>query len=373
MARISVLIPDAEHFSKRVARCLDASRQVILHGLSKQEFVPLRTLSLYATFSAMGEMALSSWLERVDDIATKLQVDVVLPTSHFSIRALSEHGRSLACADRLAHLPDYRTYDMATDKASLSDFLALNEIPHPRTVLVKIGAETPNNLSTLNFPVLAKPPLLWGGRGIQRCNDRAELELFLADRPAGETWVVQELIEGHDVCVNVLARNGKIIASTVQHAVDQSSFYGPPPNFEFRCDRVATDTAQRLIEKLAWSGIANIDMRFDVKRNIPVVLEVNGRYWASLLGSMNAGVNFPLLACEAVSGRITSNVQPRRVRYFRGKSNMFTSLIGGGKRRIKPAETDLRYLLRDPILLARYLTSRATKSIRAKSIAATGC
>jgi predicted ATP-grasp superfamily ATP-dependent carboligase len=215
------------------------------------------------------------------------------------------------------------------------------------------------------FPVLAKPPGLFGGNGIQRCEDRRALDVFLAGKPEGEIWVVQELLEGHDVCVNMLCQDGKIIASTVQHAVDQSTrTYWPPSYFEFRSDRAASTLARRMTEKLSWSGIINIDMRSDAKRQTLVALEVNGRYWASLLGSMNAGVNFPLLACEAVSGSIVSNRRPRDSRYFKGARNIARSLIGGGKHGVKPHETDLRYLVGDPVRLAWHLPARIAESIR---------
>ena len=59
--------------------------------------------------------------------------------------------------------------------------------------------------------------------------------------------------------------------------------------------------AEKLIRELGWSGVANIDMRFDTPHQTPLVLELNGRYWFSLQGSLIAGINFPLLACDNVS------------------------------------------------------------------------
>jgi len=367
MGRISVLIPDAEaENSKRVALCLTESGRVTLHGLCRRKTAPLRTSSLFATFDcSTEEIEIDSWLGRLDDIVARQQIDVVLPTSDFGIRALSEHGHLLACADRLVQLPEPDAFDLATNKAALANFLALHDIPRPPTVLVTAGLKLPEDCAALGFPVLAKPPLSAGGRGIQRSETMADLDGFIAGRPEGETWVVQELIEGHDVCVNALCQNGEIIASTAQHAIDQSpSSYRPPTDFEFKCDPSATDVAGRLIEALSWSGIANIDMRFDAKRNTAVVLEINGRYWASMLGSMNAGVNFPLLACEALSGSIASNRRPRDGRYFRGKSNMLRSLMGGGEHRIRPSETDLRYFVRDPLRLAWHLVRKVAEPVR---------
>jgi glutathione synthase/RimK-type ligase-like ATP-grasp enzyme len=369
MRRISVLIPDAAtQLSTRVAHCLKASGRVSVHGLSGRRTAPQRLSNLFSTFEFSTEgIGLSSWLERIDDIVARRQIDVVLPISDFGIRALSEHGRLLACTDRLVQLPEHHIFDVATNKASLANLLAVHGIPRPATIVVHAGKQRSENLSALTFPVLAKPSLLAGGQGIQRCESPAELERLLAGKPEGEIWVVQEYIDGHDICVNVLCQNGKVVVSTTQHAVDQSSCsYKPPHNFEFKFDSSAADLARRLMEKLSWSGIANIDMRFDVKRKAPVVLEVNGRYWASLLGSLHAGVNFPLLACEAVSGQIFSNRRPHKARYFRGKTNVLRSLIGGGKLGVRPSETDLSYFFQDPLRLAWLLTTRVTGSVRDK-------
>ena len=163
--------------------------------------------------------------------------------------------------------------------------------------------------------------------------------------------------------MNVLAQDGQIFAATVQHAIKPSPEpYRPAIGIEFRDDPAAMNVAEKLIRELGWSGVANIDMRFDARRQIPLVLELNGRYWFSLLGSFNAGVNFPLLACQMCLGELTANRKPKRVRYFAGKESVLLSLVGGGRFRIRPHETNLRYL--DPLPIAVWLASSAALSAR---------
>jgi hypothetical protein len=161
----------------------------------------------------------------------------------------------------------------------------------------------------------------------------------------------------------VLCREGRILAATAQHAITASlTPFGSPIGIEFGDDPPAMNIAERLIRELGWSGVANIDMRFDALREIPLVLEINGRYWFSLLGSLNAGINFPLLACEMCLGDLRANLKPRKARYFSGKESALLSLLGGGRLRIRPHETNLRYL--DPIPTAIRLAGSAAPRAR---------
>src|ERR1700741_3632595 len=103
-------------------------------------------------------------------------------------------------------------------------------------------------------------------------------------------------------------------------------------------------------------------MRLPARHETPLVLEINGRYWNSLLGSRNAGVNFPLLACQLCLGTAAANTKPHHARYFSGKESVLLSLIGGGELGIRPLETQLRYL--DPIPLGIQLAQSALRRLR---------
>jgi D-aspartate ligase len=363
MNRISVLIPDADVWLY-VARCLAASGQAVVHGFSLHPAPLLKHSKFFVSFEEYkGEFDVKCWLRRIGEIVAERRIDVVLPISEFAIRTLSEHRQTLSWARKLPQLPNPHTFDVATDKANLADFLASHDLPHPPTALVTTGIPVHDRLSALEFPVLAKPPLLSGGIGIRRFESLEGLTAFLGEQPSDERWVVQTLIEGRDLGINVLCRDGQILAATVQHPIKASSKpFQTAIGIEFRDDPSALSVAERLIRELGWSGIANIDMRFDARRKIPLVLELNGRYWFSLLGSVNAGVNFPLLACEMCLGELRANRKPQKARYFSGRDSALLSLVGGGTFRIKPHETNLRYF--DPLPAAIGLARSAVSSVR---------
>ncbi|HEY1576177.1 MAG TPA: ATP-grasp domain-containing protein [Terracidiphilus sp.] len=358
MGRFSVLIPDVDDdlISIPVAQCLTDAEEIDIHGLSRHKSRSLQLSNLFTSFDQMDEFALSGWLRRIDEVVARRRIDIVLPVTDVAIRALSEHRHVLACAGKVARLPEPSVFDVATNKASLALFMKDHDIPHPPTVVLAAGARRSERLSTLAFPVLAKPPFLSGGDGIRRFENAEDLDSFLSRQMKEQEWIIQEFIPGVDIDVNVLCKDGQIVASTVQHAIASSSTpFSPAIGIEFKYDSVAMDIVKRLIEQLGWSGIAHIDMRLDARTKIPLVLEINGRYWLTLLGSLRAGVNFPLLACEATLGPSASSLQAQTTRYFRGNNSIALSLCGGGRHRIRPSETDLKYFIRDPKLYTSLL------------------
>jgi predicted ATP-grasp superfamily ATP-dependent carboligase len=364
MNPISVLIPDADE-RLNVACCLAASRQAIVHGFARHPAPLVRHSQFFDSFEEFkGEFKLKSWISRIGEIVAERRIDVVLPISEFAIKTLSERRQTLSWAATLPQLPDPHTFGIATDKAKLAEFLGSHGLPHPPTVVVTTGIPAHDRLSALEFPVLAKPPLSSGGIGIRRFESLEGLADFLAEQPSDGRWVVQTLIEGRDLSVNVFCRDGQILAATVQQEIKASSRpFESPIGIEFRDDPTAMNVAKELIHELGWSGVANIDMRLSARHKIPMVLELNGRYWFSLLGSLNAGVNFPLLACQACLGEIKATQKPHKARYFSRKESALLSLVGGGRLGIKPNETNLRYL--DPLPAAISLAKSAAASARA--------
>ena len=364
MSRISVLIPDAD-VQLHVACCLAASGQVVVHGLATHPTPALRHSKFFASFEECKDnFDVKAWLRRIGEIVAKRRIDVVLPIADTGIRLLSEACHQLSWGAKLPPLPNPHTFDLATNKATLAGFLYRYGIPQPQTVVVTAGIPERAALSTLKFPVLAKPPLSGGGDGFGRFEDFASLIGFLAERPSSERWVVQTFVEGRDLGVNVLCRDGQIVAATVQHAIKPSSTpYRSASGVEFKEDPAAMKIAAMLIRELRWSGVANIDMRTDAHQmGQPLVLEINGRYWFSLLGSLTAGVNFPLLACEMCLGALRANRKPHMARYFSGKDAALLSLVGGGRLRIRPRETNWRYL--DPLPTAIRLAQSAAHRAR---------
>ena len=114
---------------------------------------------------------------------------------------------------------------------------------------------------------------------------------------------------------------------------------------------------------LNWSGVANVDLRVDAEGQIQI-LEVNPRYWGSLLGSLAAGVNFPYLSCLAGLNVTFPPPVAAPVRFVI-KHRLWKPFPPPRRRASDPALTDLtlaesiwRHTLRDPLPDIFYLLRR---------------
>ncbi len=235
-------------------------------------------------------------------IVAAQSVAVLVACSDAGIRSLAEHREELEKLAAVMGTPSVASLTMARDKGLFAEYLATTALPHPPTTVIRDGYFDRNELP--HFPALLKPAYGIAGSGIQYVESVSELERLAAQPGFSRTaWVVQSFIPGTDIDVSVLCRDGRMLAHTVQTAFapNARSF---TPNYSIRLvhDDAALQVAQNLVRALHWTGLAHMDLRRDARDGRTLVLELNGRFWASAYGSLAAGVNFSELAVRDARG-----------------------------------------------------------------------
>ena len=71
-------------------------------------------------------------------------------------------------------------------------------------------------------------------------------------------------------------------------------------------DKVLTVPALRLLQKANWHGVAMVEFKEDQSSRVPLLMEVNGRFWGSLQLAIDAGIDFPWLLLQMAEGRHVS-------------------------------------------------------------------
>lgn len=237
------------------------------------------------------------WIKAIDDYVEKYDIDIIFPIFEKGIRVLIQHKDKLKNKEKLIPLPSLKNFDNACDKELLHKHLLNTNLHYPLGTVANAG-ELPN-LDGLKYPLIAKPVNgSGGGLGIKVLRNYNEVLQYCKNNAFKCNSIFQEYIEGYDVCINVLCKDGEILNYTVQKGVDfEKGEETYQVVFDFIEDETLYDYTLSLMKSLNWTGVANIDWRYDTNSQHYKVIEINTRYWYNVDASAIVGVNFPYLSC----------------------------------------------------------------------------
>ncbi len=331
---------------------------VRVHILSREQWPPLR-VSRYRqsyTFSPVGyENRIV--LEIIENVVKKKRIDVLLPVDIQGIRFVIANREALSSFVAIAPVPYLDSFEVVNNKWLLAKFLEEKQMPGPPTLLIDYNDSFEKQLQALEFPVLVKPIILSSdGDGIKKFGNLPELRHFLEHQNPEQLrgqLIIQSFLSGYTLGVNILSRNGKLLAITLQHwLIPDEREFAPAAAVKFIKDDRFFAMAQKLVSALNWNGYANLDTICDSQNNLRVV-DFNSRFWGSLLGSYEAGVSFPYLACLVALNIPFPMPDYDPIKYFHIKTALREMRLGFlGKRqeyKVNFRESGLRFLLADPL------------------------
>ena len=344
-APLTVLVLEGEYrLTGAVLFCLSRQARVRVHLLSRDRLSPYRFSSYVHSFHLLApESPAEVFVAFIQNAARATGAEVLLPVDVAGMRFVIAHRTALATALHLLPLPAAAYYEIATDKGLLGAFMQEHRIPAPDTI-VDIRHNLAAKLAKFAFPVLLKPIEGAGGRGIVRYATPEALLAAVAALPDSSRYVIQNCIEGYDIDCNVLYQNGQLIAHSIQKGlVATGDEYAPTEAIEFVHHDAVLAVVDRLMKALRWNGVAHLDLRYDARTQEIKVIEINTRFWLTVVGSaLAAGVNFPVLACQVAAGRAVAPAPFREGRYI-PFANYLKYRYGRRERR----PDDVRFSLRD--------------------------
>lgn len=116
----------------------------------------------------------------------------------------------------------------------------------------------------------------------------------------GEMPLLQKYVGGVEYGVEFLCDKGKVRAHCVHKRIRSLHPLGgasvlketvASTDIVKRMEQAAT----KLVKKLSWHGVIMVEFKVDERKEEPVLMEINGRFWGSLPLAVFAGVDFPYL------------------------------------------------------------------------------
>lgn len=304
----SVLVPDGEAtLISSVVNSLSLMKSIKIYVLSSHtnKFLkPSNNNSCCLKYSRFIEKYIyypvstdSEWVSKIDDIVDIYSIDFVIPVIDKTIKRIIYNKHLFRNKSKLCILPEISSLELARDKGLLSRHLKSNNIPSPKSEIIFISSK--NYDSQLDFPLIVKPTTnTQGGLGVFLLKNRNEFIKYLESNKKYDTILLQEFVDGYDVTCNVLCEKGEILAHTMQKvAVVKGVKVTPQYEFSFFHDNDLLTIMKDLMKSLNWSGVANIDFRYDNNVDSYKVIEINPRFWFNTEASAIVGVNFPYMYC----------------------------------------------------------------------------
>lgn len=268
-------------------------------------------------------------------IIKKEKPDVLLPVGTESTLIVSKYKDKLK---NLIKIPfsNYSQMIKAHNKFQAMKLAEEVKVPHPRTFVIDSTKFLDKIINELGFPLMVKARL---GTGLfARANSKQELierikEIGSEDSSEGivegKNPIIQEFIPGeiHDACV--LLNYGKLRAALTQKRIRTFPIDGGPGILNETTDEPKLiDYANRLLSKINYHGVAQVEFIIDKRDNQSKLIEINPKIWGTTSLSIVAGINFPLLACKmAMEGDIEPIWKYRvGVRYKRTFPNLIPYL-----------------------------------------------
>ncbi len=226
---------------------------------------------------------LAEYKEQCDEKGIKLIVPASRPTQDL----LENKDEFLRGWDEtILPIPRWATFD------TLADFdAAYVNLKTPR---VRLCIKPARGIYASGFRVLLEQPDLQSflAGELYQMTTTAARELFAS----GElpTMLLMQTLEGAERSIDCVALEGQLIRAVIRKKGTDGQVIESRPDL--------LEAAEKIAKKYQLSGIFNFQTKD--QGGVPHMLEINARASGGLRYSMSAGINFPLLLLDAVTGRL---------------------------------------------------------------------
>jgi predicted ATP-grasp superfamily ATP-dependent carboligase len=242
---------------------------------------------------------ISSALEAV----TNNYFDLFIPVSYLQTLALARHIEIFRPHVKV-ELAGAPLIERAANKACMSKLAASIGVPVPQSFVPVNMDEVKELAGKLSYPVVVKAQRESPGRSVSYAHNAADLHsccshFFSQTSDGSDPPLLQEFIPGYGcgfftiyqrgVCKRVfMHRRVREYPASGGVSTCAQSFYHPKLELY----------GKKLLDALAWHGVAMVEFRHDSRDGEFKLIEVNPKLWGSLDLALAAGADFPGDLCR---------------------------------------------------------------------------
>ncbi|UCE59696.1 MAG: ATP-grasp domain-containing protein [Phycisphaerales bacterium] len=261
----------------------------------------------YPSVSDQPAAFLDALEQKVGELKLTADEPYVLIPVHKETWLIAQHRQRFEPHVRLA-LTTHENMVRTHDKGKLASLAAELGIPTPPTRQFTSTDELYRAVPELGFPAFLKVREGAAGVGLKRVSSPEELTSSFKDFVTGfglepsEYPIVQQFVEGEDYCTTMLYDHGRYVAGmTYRNVRSFPRDTGAGALRETVQLPEAERAARRLLDHLAWHGIAELDFRGAPDGPV-FLIELNPRFFGGLSQAIAANVDYPHLLFRIACG-----------------------------------------------------------------------
>jgi protein-tyrosine-phosphatase/predicted ATP-grasp superfamily ATP-dependent carboligase len=250
-----------------------------------------------------------AWKGAFIALCERERFDLVIPTNDATIIPLQAHRAELEPHARLYLVPD-EAFEIVFDKGKTYALAESVGVPLPTQQVLSLPI-APDAIEPSWYPLVLKPQASFTlddlkhkhfVRKVRRPEDLAgQLAFFEGEREV----IVQRHFHGTGAGVELLAVDGEVLVALSHLRIHERRKGGADSyrtTLPLRPDML--DAAARMVKALRYTGVVMFELKVNLDTGAWVLIEINGRFWASLPLCLHAGADFPWWLYQAlVEGR----------------------------------------------------------------------
>ena len=247
-----------------------------------------------------------AWIKFLINFLKENHISAMFPIGHLVTDLVAQHQDEIRKYTRFI-LPAYDIFVQGLDKTLTLKAAARSGCPIPKTwypqdqPLEQIAREA-------SYPILLKPAVGVGARGVTLCNSSEELlDKFGRIKAQFGSTFVQEFIPQTSMQYKVDAivdHAQNLLAGVVYAKLRYYPHTGGSSilnRTEYRPDIL--ESAVRVLKELKWEGFCDFDFITDPRDNLVKLLEINPRYPESYRATVAAGVDMTRIMYQLAKGQ----------------------------------------------------------------------
>lgn len=249
----------------------------------------------------------------IRSLATQVRgrgIEVLIPISEITTSLVTARR---ACFEPACQVPfaDFAAIDRASDKVEVVRLAERLGVPVPATFVLEDPASLRSCLPQVSFPVVIKPrrsrirtPEGWIATGVRYASDPVALaQDVTARQPLEFPLLLQERIVGYGMGIFACYDHGALRALFSHRRIREKPPSGGVSVLSESieaCPR-ARRYAEALLNEMGWHGVAMVEFKVDRRSQVPMLMEINARFWGSLQLAIDAGVDFPAVLLDTLA------------------------------------------------------------------------